>query len=203
MLAILSPYSKGDGWNGNRLGFGQGRPCPGRATVPFVANDPMPWQLTVGELRAALEDVPDQVVVGLSVPPGTLGHPELMTVHMVRPREYSGGRAFTLVVGLPPGPDFQALAMAACGLLEPLADGVLSRPAMAVRLHERIHGQGKGWQRYLDGTSTLSELRDVLLGDALDAVAHQCPSWEDLDPATRSSLVQEFDALMEPDVIKG
>ena len=92
--------------------------------------------------------------------------------------------------------------MTACGLLEPLADGVLSRPAMAVRLYERLHGQGKGWQRYLDGTSTLSELRDVLLGDALHAVAHQCPSWEDLDPATRSSLVEAFDALVKTDCIK-
>lgn len=31
----------------------------------------MPWQLTVGELRRVISDAPDEVVVGLALPPGT------------------------------------------------------------------------------------------------------------------------------------
>jgi hypothetical protein len=49
-------------------------------------NAPMPWQLTVGELRRALADCPDEAAVGLRVPPGTLSDPLIATFLNLRIR---------------------------------------------------------------------------------------------------------------------
>lgn len=40
----------------------------------------MPFQLTVGQLNAALRDIPDAAVVGLRIPAPGIGHPELTLV---------------------------------------------------------------------------------------------------------------------------
>jgi hypothetical protein len=42
-----------------------------------MANEPMPWQLTVAELRRALEAASQDAVVVLKVPKGGIGHPDL------------------------------------------------------------------------------------------------------------------------------
>jgi hypothetical protein len=58
-----------------------------------MVNDPMPWQLTVGDLRKLLQNVPDGVVVGLRVPAGGIGDPELQLFCNLR-ASYSGGPVF-------------------------------------------------------------------------------------------------------------
>ena len=45
-----------------------------------MRNDPMPWQLTVGELRRALEAASQDAVVALKVPKGGIGHPDLEVI---------------------------------------------------------------------------------------------------------------------------
>jgi len=40
-----------------------------------MANEPMPWQLTVEKLRKALDQMPDEAVVALRVPPPGIGDP--------------------------------------------------------------------------------------------------------------------------------
>ncbi len=44
-----------------------------------MVNDPMPWQMTVAELRSILENANSGAVVSLKVPAGGIGHPELET----------------------------------------------------------------------------------------------------------------------------
>jgi hypothetical protein len=61
-----------------------------------MANEPMPWQLTVGQLRGILRDVPDGVVVGLQVPAPGIGHPELTIFCNLRV-EYAGGMLVRLI----------------------------------------------------------------------------------------------------------
>jgi hypothetical protein len=55
-----------------------------------MVNEAMPWQLTVDQLRRSLAEVPDGTVVGLAVPPGGLGHPELTVLYNLTV-EYAGG----------------------------------------------------------------------------------------------------------------
>lgn len=43
-------------------------------------NAPLPHQLTVRQLRAALESAQDEAVVGIVIPPGFQGH-ELLALH--------------------------------------------------------------------------------------------------------------------------
>lgn len=50
-----------------------------------MVNEPMPWQLTVGQLRRALAEVPDELVMA----PG-IGHPDLAVFYNLRV-EYGGG----------------------------------------------------------------------------------------------------------------
>lgn len=61
-----------------------------------MANEPMSWQLTVGQLREVLREVPDEVVVGLQVPAPGIGHP-LLTVFYDLRVEYGGGAIVRLV----------------------------------------------------------------------------------------------------------
>jgi hypothetical protein len=58
-----------------------------------MANEPMPWQLTVVALRKLLENVPDGVVVALRVPAGGIGDPELPLVLSLR-TSHTGGPVF-------------------------------------------------------------------------------------------------------------
>jgi hypothetical protein len=60
-----------------------------------MANEPMPWQLTVAALRKAIETAPDEAVVGLAVPPGGLGDPDLQVFYNLRV-SYAGGVVVTL-----------------------------------------------------------------------------------------------------------
>lgn len=53
-------------------------------------NTPMAWQLTVGELRRLLADVPDEAVVGLAIPGGTRIDRELTTYFTPRVARASG-----------------------------------------------------------------------------------------------------------------
>jgi ADP-ribose pyrophosphatase YjhB (NUDIX family) len=46
-----------------------------------MANQAMPWQLTAGELRAALKGVSDEAVVILQLPRGFRSHTELTTLY--------------------------------------------------------------------------------------------------------------------------
>lgn len=39
-----------------------------------MVNDPHPQSLTAGQLKRALEDVPDGVVICLCIPAGGIGH---------------------------------------------------------------------------------------------------------------------------------
>jgi hypothetical protein len=66
-----------------------------------MANEPLPWQLTVGALRKQLEGVNDEVVVALVVPPGGIGHPELQIICNLR-CAYPGGPVFRFDVAHPP-----------------------------------------------------------------------------------------------------
>lgn len=45
-----------------------------------MANESMPWQLTVRELRRALEAASEDAVVALKVPKGGIGHSDLETL---------------------------------------------------------------------------------------------------------------------------
>jgi hypothetical protein len=64
-------------------------------------NQPLPFQLTVARLRELLATVPDDVVVGLKVPAGAFGDPDLATFYNLR-AEYSGGPVVAFVpVGTP------------------------------------------------------------------------------------------------------
>jgi hypothetical protein len=58
-----------------------------------MVNDPLPGQLTVGQLRQSLEEIPDGVVVGLLVPPGD----SLLTVCYNLRVQYQSGVALLLV----------------------------------------------------------------------------------------------------------
>ena len=61
-----------------------------------MANEPMPWQLTVGQLRDVLLDIPDGVVVALQVPPPGIGHAEA-TIFCNLQVEYAGGMLVRLI----------------------------------------------------------------------------------------------------------
>lgn len=62
-----------------------------------MRNDPMPWQLTVGQLREALRDAPDEAVVALRVPASWSGPSAVVeTLHNLR-IEYRGGAVVTFV----------------------------------------------------------------------------------------------------------
>jgi hypothetical protein len=57
-----------------------------------MANEPMPWQMTVGQLRQVLRDVPDEAVVALRVPASGLdGGGEVGSVFYNLRVEYGGG----------------------------------------------------------------------------------------------------------------
>jgi hypothetical protein len=58
-----------------------------------MVNDPMPRQLTVGALRTLLENVPDGAVVGLRVPAGGIGDPQLQLFCNLS-ASYGGGLVF-------------------------------------------------------------------------------------------------------------
>ena len=45
-----------------------------------MVNEPMPWQLTVAELRRVLEAADPNAVIGLEVPKGGIGNGELATI---------------------------------------------------------------------------------------------------------------------------
>jgi hypothetical protein len=55
----------------------------------------LPWQLTVGQLRAAVAQVPDEVVVSLALPPSTPRH-DLLTLFLSVEVAYAGGRLLQL-----------------------------------------------------------------------------------------------------------
>ena len=55
-----------------------------------MVNEPMPWQLTVGQLRQALREVPDEGVVCLVVRPPGIGDKEFTVFYNLRV-EYAGG----------------------------------------------------------------------------------------------------------------
>lgn len=42
-----------------------------------MVNEPLPHQLTVGQLRQSLEGVPDATVIALELPAGYQAHPEM------------------------------------------------------------------------------------------------------------------------------
>ena len=44
-----------------------------------MPNEPLPWQLTVGKLRAVLDSAQDNAVVVLRLPAGFKSHSELVT----------------------------------------------------------------------------------------------------------------------------
>ena len=60
-----------------------------------MANEPLPNQLTVGQLKRIIEDVPDKTVVALTLPAGFLCPPELRTFYNVNAR-YDGGAVVRL-----------------------------------------------------------------------------------------------------------
>src|SRR5262245_11295930 len=60
-----------------------------------MRNDPLPWQLTVGQLRSAIARVPDEVVVGFALPPSTPRSDEL-TVFLNVQVAYAGGPVLQL-----------------------------------------------------------------------------------------------------------
>jgi len=60
-----------------------------------MANDPLPYQLTVGRLKKALEAVDENVVVSLQVPAGGIGHPSL-AVFLNLQVSYTSGPVFKL-----------------------------------------------------------------------------------------------------------
>jgi len=49
-----------------------------------MVNDPMPWQMTVAELRSVLEKADPNAVVCLEVPAGGVGNSELATMLNVK-----------------------------------------------------------------------------------------------------------------------
>ena len=61
-----------------------------------MTKEPMPWQLTAGQLRQALRDVPDEVVVILQVPPPGVGHRQFI-IFCNLSIEHGGGMIFRLV----------------------------------------------------------------------------------------------------------
>jgi len=65
-----------------------------------MVNDPMPWQPTVRQLRQALDGVPDDAVVGVSVPAGKVGYPHttLTTLYGRLAFEYRDGPVFQIRV---------------------------------------------------------------------------------------------------------
>ena len=67
-----------------------------------MANEPLPWQLTVGALRKQLEGVNDDVVVALVVPPGGIVVPEAQIYCNLR-SAYAGGSVFRFEVARPQG----------------------------------------------------------------------------------------------------
>ncbi len=42
-----------------------------------MVNEPMPWQMTVAELKSVLDKADPKAVVCLEVPAGGIGHPEM------------------------------------------------------------------------------------------------------------------------------
>jgi hypothetical protein len=61
----------------------------------YMVNEPRPNQMTVGKLRALLEDVPAETVVALFLPKGFQGHPDLAIITNVD-GAYNGGLIFRL-----------------------------------------------------------------------------------------------------------
>jgi hypothetical protein len=61
-----------------------------------LANEPLPWQLTVGRLRAAISSIPDEVVVSIVTQPTTPRHDDL-TLFLNVEVNYAGGPLFKLI----------------------------------------------------------------------------------------------------------
>jgi len=61
-----------------------------------MVNEPMPWQMTVGQLRALIRDVPGDVVVALRVPAPGIGD-QTFDVFYNLEVEYKGGPVFRFV----------------------------------------------------------------------------------------------------------
>lgn len=60
-----------------------------------MVNDLLPRQLTVGQLKKALEAAEDNAVVSLKVPAGGIGHPDL-AVYLNLKVNFSEGPVFKL-----------------------------------------------------------------------------------------------------------
>ncbi len=60
-----------------------------------MVNEPTPFQLTVHQLKKALEQADENAVVTLKVPPGGIGHPKLSVFKNLKVN-YSGGPVFKL-----------------------------------------------------------------------------------------------------------
>jgi hypothetical protein len=161
----------------------------------------MPWQLTVGKLRKTLEGVPDDVVVALMLPPGSLGDATLTTFHNLRP-DYADGAVFKLVVGPPAGPSSDVLADVAATHIDAVARQPLSRPRIAAQLYERLYGGRRYWECCKQGIITPSELRTVLLGDVQDTIARDYPSYADIDEPTWKALGLAFDEVLATELTK-
>lgn len=55
-----------------------------------MTNDPLPHQLTVGQLKELLRDVPDATIVGLAVPPSLHVDSRLTILYNLRVGEIGG-----------------------------------------------------------------------------------------------------------------
>ena len=92
-----------------------------------MKNAPMPWQLNVGQLRAAIAEVPDDVVVSLVLAPSTQRH-ECLTLFLNVGVSYQGGPVLKLhptgTTPLPPP------AAARAGALKIAAAGNVVVPAV-------------------------------------------------------------------------
>lgn len=166
-----------------------------------MPNEPMPWQLTVGKLRKTLEQVPDDVVVALVVPPGSLGDATLTTFHNLRP-DYDDGAVFRLVPGPPAGPSSDVLAELAAMQIEAVARQPLSRPRISARLYGRLYGERRYWECCKQGVITPQELRTVLLADVQDTIVSDYPSCGDVDEQAWKALGLAFDEVVATELAK-
>ena len=80
-----------------------------------MANEPMPWQMTIERLRELIQDVPENVVVALYVRSPGIGSPNVDIIYNLE-AEYTGGPVFCLIpADVPPDGNSKLTAVAETG----------------------------------------------------------------------------------------
>jgi hypothetical protein len=148
-----------------------------------LRNDPLPWQLTVAQLRSTIAQVPDDVVVSFALPPSTPRQDQLTIFSNVQV-VYTGGPVLQLrpsnsPTAQPPGPSDGQIGIAAAGNV--LVPAVLALEAQGFTVTCAHVDGGDTWTATRDDlTATASDPLEVLGLVAL--VRSRGSQWSSSDP---------------------